>query len=808
MSDKKIISRKEFLKLTGLSLGGLALTSSAGYGQVVALSEKVLTKLSAGQGTVTWRNTVCRLCPSACGLSVKRINGVPISLKGNTSSPINRGGVCPAAHANLELLYHPDRFTEPMARPEGQLRKDLVPVSWEEIGTSTANTINELVQNNQGHRIAIINGDDTPIMQESWQNFAHAIGTPNIYQMDYSGLSDNATFLTQGFHEKPLLDLINSECIISFGSNFLEEDGAAVHFNQVYRHFKDLENITRNKLIYVGPRANITAASAHRWIPIEPDTWGTLALGIIHVLVSEDAVNLDFIRKYSKYYFDWKDEDGVNHIGLETQIRSDFHPKKVEEITGIPEEDIFYLAELIRTRENCIVITGSEALRTPRGDLHQWAVHCLNFIMGNFQQKGGLYYRNQDNNTKLDTVTYQGDTAKNLFKSDENNPLEKPSLDIFAKRVEGYSPYNIDLLIINKSNPVYWGENRAKWKATLKHIKRVIFIGDMPNETSKYADVILPCNSELESWDLAENVPSAPFDSATLQRPVIDPIYNTKESYNILSELVERSVGREKYKSFDIEAKKLVQNRLKSIYNNGKGSLFKDLSSEEWAHEYQHHKSPVIKESQKSFMKQLLKVGGWWETALTTELSLNDVLKTKSGKFEFLSTTLNDHFKKQNNSAHLLNDLLAKKEYSNELIRFNTSGDDDFPIVLLSGFPITNPNGNTVASPTLLESFGILREIYWEAWAEINPETAKKYSVEDGTIIQIDSQVGAIRVRARVRPIIHPNAIFIPLGLGREAGGRFGSNIGSDPRNLMIPQPNINTGNIIVSGSPIRITKV
>jgi len=140
MYKKRIISRREFIKITGLATGGLAIPLGAQQ-QILALSEVALKKIALGTGNVSWRRTVCRLCPGGCSLEIKRVDGVPILLKGSNFSPINRGGLCPAAHANLEILYHPDRFTEPAARELGPLRKDLEPVSWEAIENSTSKLI-------------------------------------------------------------------------------------------------------------------------------------------------------------------------------------------------------------------------------------------------------------------------------------------------------------------------------------------------------------------------------------------------------------------------------------------------------------------------------------------------------------------------------------------------------------------------------------------------------------------------------------------------------------------------------------------
>ncbi len=804
MSEKKVISRRKFLQISGLATGSVAV-GTAVFSQVLGLSEKTINILRTGPGKESWRVTACRLCSGGCSLSVKRMDGIPISLKGNPLSPINRGGTCPAAYANLEILYHPDRFTGPLARPDGQIRKEIVPVSWENALSNISSTLNNLIERNQPYKIAIINGDDSPIMQEAWRNFANWVGTPNFFQEQHSVYNSNSSYITQGMFNNPKYDLVNSDCIISLGANFLEE-GAPVHFNQVLSQFKDLENITRNKMIYVGPRANITATSAHKWLPITPDTWGTLALGIAHILIDEHSIDLDYFRRNSPDFSDWVDEKGLEHTGFENLIRSEFHPKRVEEITGISESSIIELAELIRNRENPVVICGQEALQSPRGELHEWAIHCLNYLIGSIQRPGGWFFTHKADVKKLYFQKYTGQDVQNLFVSDKDHPREQPSLDIFAKRVEGYSPYNIELLIINKANPVYYSENRRKWKILLKRVPRVVFIGDLPNDTSQLADVILPAHSEFENWDLVEDIPGVVANTAVLQRPVIKHMYDTKSSYSILKSFSDGFENKNNPFLNGDDSKSFVKKRLQKIYRSKQGQLYTSQTQKEWKEIYSNHTIMKISDSEKKFMKSLLKVGGWWDPSYGTQLSLKDVIKNKNKQFTFFKAILKSFQIQKLDESQFLKNLLATRVYPKSLEEYNTSDIPGFPLTLISGYPITNPFGRTVYSPTLVETMGSLREIYWESWVEINPETAVKHEVEDGMIIQIDSPVGMIHARVRVRPIIHPDAVYVPMGLGRENVGRFTTNKGSDPRELMVSQPEIFTGNTILSGTPVRIT--
>ena len=61
-------------------------------------------------GVAAYFSTVCRECPSGCGLVAKNRDGRVIKLEGNPDHPVNSGALCIRGQAQLQGLYHPDRF--------------------------------------------------------------------------------------------------------------------------------------------------------------------------------------------------------------------------------------------------------------------------------------------------------------------------------------------------------------------------------------------------------------------------------------------------------------------------------------------------------------------------------------------------------------------------------------------------------------------------------------------------------------------------------------------------------------------------
>ena len=59
------------------------------------------------------------------------------------------------------------------------------------------------------------------------------------------------------------------------------------------------------------------------------------------------------------------------------------------------------------------------------------------------------------------------------------------------------------------------------------------------NETSTFADVILPDQSYLESWALLMCEPPA-TEGLNFRQPLVDPLGETRDSFDILGEVAER----------------------------------------------------------------------------------------------------------------------------------------------------------------------------------------------------------------------------------------------------------------------------
>jgi len=120
------LSRREFLKASGVGTGGIFLFTALNPDVALAKPAKVLPlKKRIGETT-----TICPYDGSGCGFIVAAQNGKVVNIEGDPDHPINRGGGC-AKGASMRQLSadNPWRLSTVLYRRPGGT--DWEPKSWD-----------------------------------------------------------------------------------------------------------------------------------------------------------------------------------------------------------------------------------------------------------------------------------------------------------------------------------------------------------------------------------------------------------------------------------------------------------------------------------------------------------------------------------------------------------------------------------------------------------------------------------------------------------------------------------------------------
>ena len=84
--------------------------------------------------------------------------------------------------------------------------------------------------------------------------------------------------------------------------------------------------------------------------------------------------------------------------------------------------------------------------------------------------------------------------------------------------------------------------------------------------------------------------------------------------------------------------------------------------------------------------------------------------------------------------------------------------DAEYPLYLTTGRLLYQYHTGTMSMRT-----GGLNQIAPEAFVEISPQDARKFEVEEGTLVNIDSRRGTIQARIKISRKAVTGTVFIPF---------------------------------------------
>ena len=126
------VTRRDFLKITGATLGGSSLVL-LGFSPAAAIAEVRQFKLTRATET---RNT-CPYCAVACGVLMystgdraKNVRASIFHIEGDPDHPVNRGTLCPKGAGLIDFIHSDSRLREPQYRAPGSDRWERI--SWDD----------------------------------------------------------------------------------------------------------------------------------------------------------------------------------------------------------------------------------------------------------------------------------------------------------------------------------------------------------------------------------------------------------------------------------------------------------------------------------------------------------------------------------------------------------------------------------------------------------------------------------------------------------------------------------------------------
>ena len=805
-----IVPRREFLKMLGVATGSLGL---GGCDREWLVPDNLIELAQRGPGLESQVPTICGLCESGCGLTVRLVDGVPVGLKGNPHHPLNRGGLCPVGQAGLEVLYAPSRLQGPMRRGASG---ELEPSSWDDALAEVGGRLGRLRSESQGSRVALLTDEPGRLFQDLAASFARAIGTPNVSS------SKNDEFLpftlTQGIGQVPGFDLGTADLVMSFGLDLFEDGSAPLHAISSMVGSRATEE--RAALIYAGTRLSSGSAKAEIYVPIEPGTHGALALGVAHVLVREGNYDRDFVAEHTFGFEDWEDDQGRERMGFRRLLLERYYPDRIASICRCDAATVVRVARRLGEAAAPIAIAGGEACGGSNGTWTGVAVHSLNALLGVFDQPGGVSLPPPIPLSPLAVSDVDPpEQASSIFAP--NGAAGALGADPVESLAEGVlaGSHPLDLLIVVSSNPVFSSPAGERLREAFEQIETVMVVTPFLDDTAAHADLVLPSHVYLESWSGATTPAAVAFSTLGLGKPVIEPLFDTRHPGDVLLELGRVAVGSESEAPSWTSYPDYLKQRVEGLVISGEGAIVTGSFEESWVHFLEKRGWRFLEHrSLDNFWDALERESGWWNP-VPLRGDWARLFGTPSGRFEFFSQLLERHLTAVGGMTD--EPEMSPGEALERGIAFSGSqveGDEALlphfepPITggegelhLMPFRPITARGRLAAVAPMVSEMFGFPFLDGWQTWAEIGTETAHDLDLGDGDLVSVESDTGSFEAVVRVQPAVVSGTVHVPLGLGHDPPIGAAGSVGANPLKILAPIRDGLSGALSTNSSRVRL---
>jgi anaerobic selenocysteine-containing dehydrogenase len=288
-------------------------------------------------------------------------------------------------------------------------------------------------------------------------------------------------------------------------------------------------------------------------------------------------------------------------------------------------------------------------------------------------------------------------------------------------------------ILVHHVNPVHSHPGCAD---RVKQLRFIASFSSFVDETSALADLLLPDHTYLESWNVIATHADSSKAAVTITRPVIKPEFNTRQATDVLLAVV-RELAADASESPTGNSRKLSIDSAQHAVINVATRLQKLPGS-------------IAADSTDGFLTLLSERGVW-----TGELS-------------------GHRYAVERDAPRI------------EMADFQSgAGDSDvYRLSLIAYRHAALGNGEQANLPWVQELPDAMTSVIWGSWVEINPKTAASLGIEDGDLVEVSTEHGAVRVPAVIYPAIRPDVIAMPFGQGHTAYGRYAQNRGVNPASL------------------------
>jgi anaerobic selenocysteine-containing dehydrogenase len=429
------------------------------------------------------RLTACNLCEAICGLELTITDGSVTAIRGNPTDPFSRGYICPKGVALADVYDDPDRLRRPLVRRGDEW----VETGWDDALDLVAARLAETIERHGADSVGVYLGNPNVHALASATHaipFVRALGTRNRF---------SATSVDQAPAQLVAWQLFGHQLMIPVPD--LDRTSYLLVFGA--------NPMASNGSLMTAPdfpkRAKAIQERGGRIVVLDPRRTETAKIASEHHFVrpgSDVVVLLAMVRTLL--------EEGlarppayVDGVARLRELVEPFTSELAERVSGLAAEDLRRI-----TREFCAADGAAAYGRvgvstTGFGSLCHWAISCLNLLSGHADRPGGVMFPSPAVDVRRFAGRGHYDRYRSRVRGLPEYAGELPAATM-REEIETGGEGQIRAFVTVAGNPVLSTPDGRRLGEALDSLDFMVAVDFYLNETTRHADVILPPTTALE----------------------------------------------------------------------------------------------------------------------------------------------------------------------------------------------------------------------------------------------------------------------------------------------------------------------
>lgn len=691
----------------------------------------------------------CNICEAMCGLEIKYQDKEILSIKGDKQDPFSQGYMCPKATALQDFYSDKDRLKTPIRRTETGWED----ISWDQAFTEITEKFKDIQHQHGKNALAVYLGNPNAHSLGNamfLKPFSKSIGTINRFS---SASADQlphhvaSNFMFGAGMLIPVPDIDRTDFMLIIGGNPVVSNGSMMTAPNVIGRMKAIQK-RGGKIVVIDPRRTRTAKIADQHLFIRPEKDALLLFAMIHCVFTTNNVNLRHLTTMV---------EGLDEL---ENIANEYSPEAVAKFVGIDAASIHTLADEMMAADSAVCYSRMGASTQTFGGLCLWLTNVLNIITGNFDRAGGAMFPQP----AFDLLRNHKRGHKTSFGKHETRVRKLPFFNgefpvaTLAEEIVTPGEGQIKSLITVAGNPVLSAPSGHKLAQAFERLDYMVSVDIYLNETTKYANIILPGTTGVENshFDIFFNSFSV-RNTVKYSAPLFEKEDFQRSDWQILQELSARMTNTPA-------------------------------------------DDPRLKITPEMILDKELKDGPYGEQGMSLQKLKDNPHGIDIGP---LMPCIEERIKTAGGKIDLLPQL-----YVDDLPRLNAvmskpARDENYPFDLISRRLVKSHNTWTQNSARLVKGKN-------PCTLEVHPEDAKILGIEKGQLLKVSSIVGEVEIEAVVTDDIQRGVVSMPQGWGHNQKGTRMSVAATQPGVSINDLTDANridtlTGNAALNGTPVAI---